>query len=211
MSIELRDYNNPPTEPHFIFDECDLSGVTIGLADYRASVSGTEANITIDSLRTDKSVLYAGHCSNVELLELVNEYIATLCVEKIQIEESVSDNVDEDLLKSAKPAESMNNVDLLRQRGYIEGAIVVVGAGYDALGEITYGIISNIWQETKEKDSIMLRLTDGRIEDALDCQIANDINKAMLRMVEAEKGRVMDDARIFTRIVDQNVDKIIFG
>jgi hypothetical protein len=211
MEIRLEKIKGEHKDARFVFDECDLSGVAIGLADYRASDRGTEATVTIDSLRSDTKVIYPGHSSFNVLLEMLQERVASLCVNEVEVEKVKMDSVDESLLKDPQPALSLDDVELMRKRGYDEGAVLVIGNGYDVLGEVSYGVLADIWKDPKMENIIFIRLTDGRIVDAVDCQVANDVNKDILRMVEAEKGRVMEQAIKFTELMDQKVDEIIFG
>ena len=198
-------------EPTYIFDECDLNGVTIGIADYRASEKGTEATITIDSLRSDTKVVHPCHVSYNILTEKVHEYVAGLCVNEgsdLDIEKVDKDSVDESLLEDAQPAEFLDPVEIATKRGWTKGAIIVVGKGYDTFGEVSYGILESVYQGN---DNLKLKLTDGREVDWIDCQIANDVNKQIFRMVEAEKGRIMENAIKFGESIEQNLEKIIFG
>jgi hypothetical protein len=212
MEIRLEKIAGGIAEPTYIFDECDLGGVSIGLADIRTSANGTEATITIDSLRSDTKVIYPSSIAHKELLGMVQDYVSTLCHSgsDLDIDEVSKDNVDESLLEEAEPAVSKSLVELMQKRGYVEGAILVISGGYDPVPEVSYGILTDMWEDDNHK-TLYIRLTDGRIVEAVDCQVATDVNKHIFRMVEAEKGRIMENAIKFGETIDDNIEKIIYG
>jgi hypothetical protein len=143
---------------------------------------------------------------------MVQDYVSTLCHSgsDLDIDEVSKDNVDESLLEEAEPAVSKSPVELMQKRGYVEGAILVISGGYDPVPEVSYGILTDMWEDDNHK-TLYIRLTDGRIVEAVDCQVATDVNKHIFRMVEAEKGRIMENAIKFGETIDDNIEKIIYG
>ena len=210
MEIRLEKIAGAIAEPTYIFDECDLGGVSIGLADIRTSANGTEATITIDSLRSDTKVIYPSSIAHKELLGMVQDYVSTLCHSgsDLDIDRVSKDNVDESLLEGAQPAGFMDSVEIAKKKGFSKGAIIEVGKGYDTFGDITYGILEDIYQGN---DDLKLKLTDGREVNWIDCGIVSDVNKHIFRMVEAEKGRIMENAIKFGETIDDNIERIIYG
>lgn len=216
----LEDLNKDWDGPVMDYGYCEFTGTdpnTITLSDYKASSRGTEATVTINGIRANKGVLFLGQISKSDLTDLLRQHIFgtivypnNTSVHGIALEEGVKDNIDESLLEDAQPAESLDVVELLRKRGYNEGAVVIIGKGYDILGDTRYGIIADIWQDHKTENTIMLRMTDSTIAEAVDCQIANDVNKHILRMIEAEKGRIMEQAIKFCEKIDSKIDAIIY-
>jgi hypothetical protein len=206
----------------YVFDDCVFTEsdlVAIDICDFKASSKGTTATITMDGIRTDKMVTHMEEIDSRSLVLKVREYVNTfLIADKDKhlgvaggpVEPTKMDNVDEELLKDAEPAVSVSPVDIKRKNGFVEGAVIVVNGNILDAEEIGYGLMVDIWQDDKT-DVIYIRLTDGRIMEADRCTIATDVNKRILRMVEAEKGRMIESAIKFGEQVDRNLEQIIFG
>lgn len=200
-----------------IFREKDL--VAIDINHFRVSQEGSRGVITVDGFPSNKYALYSGELTKGALVKLVRDHVAMNCdksedsetntVHGGKLEPTKMDNVNEELLKEAEPAVSKSHVELMQKRGYVEGAILIISGGYDPVPEVTYGILTDMWEDDKHK-TLYIRLTDGRIVEAVDCQIATDVNKHIIRMVEAEKGRMIENAIKFGEKIDNYLEQIIF-
>lgn len=205
----------------FIFDDCTFNEndvENVAICDLKVSKEGTTATIMIEGVRTDKMVTHLAEIDSKSLTEKVRKYVYDFLVPQGDkhlgvaggpIEPTKMDNVNEELLEEAEPAVSKSHVELMQKRGYVEGAILVISSGYDPVPEVSYGILTDIWEDDKHK-TLYIRLTDGRIVEVVDCQIATDVNKHIIRMVEAEKGRMIENAIKFGEKMDNHLEKIIF-
>lgn len=196
-----------------VLEECQFVTADRGcidIKDFTLKSDGCWGLITVDGIVTDKQVWYVGgEITKDDFVEMVRDY----CIHNyhaVEVEAGNPDNVDESLLEDAEPAVSMTEVERLQKGGFTEGAIIVVGGHVLDQEEESYGVLHAVWQDDKT-GIIFVRLTDGRIVEVNSCTVANDVNKHILRMVEAEKGRIIEHAIKFGEQVDRNVEEIIFG
>ena len=204
------------------FDVCDFNEkdlVAIDITNFRMSSEGSQGLITIDGFPSNKYAVYGLDVTKSVLLKMVRDRVAMSCnrsedseadtVHGMPLEQTKKDHVDEELLIDAEPAVSKSLVELMQKRGYVKGAILVISGGYDPVPEVSYGILADIWEDDNHK-TLYIRLTDERIVEAVDCQIATDVNKHIIRMVEAEKGRMIENAIKFGEKIDNYLEQIIF-
>jgi hypothetical protein len=183
----------------------------ISFTNYKLSSDGTEAVLVINGMVANVKITSIEYIKSMQLKDLVQEFVMDLKSNpsSVIVEEGKMDNIDEEMLKEAEPAKLLSVVEKMHKLGYVEGAILVIGGGYDPVPEVSYGILADIWED-KEKKNMYIKCTDGRIVEAVDCQVANDVNKHILRMVEAEKGRLIEQAIKFGEKIDRNLEKIVF-
>jgi hypothetical protein len=195
--------------PIMDFDSCefiekDLESIT--LSDFTVSSSGAYATICIDGIRSNKKVVYNGASSSVILTGMLREHIRENLLPIPVLEFGKMDNVDESILEDAEPAVSISNVELYAKKGYVRGAIVEIAVVFE---NNRYGIIDSVYENAA--GSIKFRFTNHTEANAEECCLVNDVNKDIFRMVEAEKGRIKEEAYEFMDLIDQKIFDIIFA
>jgi len=186
---------------------------TIAFRHHKASSKGTKANLMIEGKLVNIEVVTTESISTADLLEMVKEHLHQTFVEKrIEdeeecIEEVNLDNVNEELLESASPMKgSISQSELLHRNGFVRGAIVKRQIDY----EYDYGIFTGEFYDS-EGDTIGLRFTDGKSFHQDYCILVDDVNKQIIRTVEAEKGRIIHEANEFCDLISLKINEIIYG
>jgi hypothetical protein len=126
--------------------------------------------------------------------------------EKIVVELDNISEEDEVMLQDAKAMKQLDQKEILAKNGFVRGAIVQ--RGQDEWHR-TYGIFTGHFYES-EGDTVGLSFTDGQQFHQDYCNLVDDVNKEILRMVEAEQGRVMEDAHKFVDLMSQKLQEVIY-
>lgn len=179
---------------------------TIDLDSFKSSKNGITATIKIkgESVR-DAEFAYPEPIKSEEFLTYLIEDLKRFnnWTGEVKVEEVQKDMVDEELLVEAKAIH--NPIEVLMNKGFVRGAIVARSNG----GPVQYGIFTGEFYPSSE-DTVGLRFTDGRDFHQDYCTLVDDVNKHILRMVEAEQGRIMENAHMFIETIHQKVQEIIY-
>lgn len=208
----------------FLFNNLDFAGWTkerfddLGILNFKKSKDGITAEITLGGTPIIDAIFTCPDASldSDAFLKKFKEDIKAWSgwkefgpkgVPGGKIEETKLDDVPEELLETAGPMKSMEPEEVLAQQGFVKGAIVK-----RCLDEwhCDYGIFTGSFYKS-EGGTIGLNFTDGRSFHQDYCTLVDDVNKEILRMVEAEKGRIMEEALQFAAIIDNTVQEIIYG
>ena len=129
-------------------------------------------------------------------------------------EEDVIDNVESSeerkkeidrIAENAQPMKSESPEGRLLRKALVRGTIV---KRTNAWGEDKgYGILTGDFEEID--GSALLKMTDGSTFMDHFCEPIQDVNKYVLRVVQAECGRVMEDADKFVDLIQQRLADVI--
>jgi len=130
--------------------------------------------------------------------------------EPLQAEGYIKDNVSEDVEKVLDHAVAMKHEDpvyRLQKKGFVKGMPMLrrscMEDFYTGSGIFTGEFGENV-------SGITLKFTDGSIFLAEHCEPIKDVDKALLRMIDFEQKRVLQEARNFVEEVKAIISNIIY-
>lgn len=199
--IETDLENNMVSFDSINFPEVNRYDVT--LTNFKASSKKTEARLIVSGETCNIMVEGEPDITSDELLDCVRVEL----FDKIEIDQTVLDNVDEELVSAAGPMKSMNPEEILVQQGFVKGAVVKRCVEE---WDCNYGIFTGQFYQSSD-NTVGLVFTDGNTYHQDYCTLVDDVNKEILRMVEVEKNRILNDAYIFTQVIDKSIEEIVYG
>lgn len=203
---------NEPALDSFGFDEENVEDVK--LVDWVAAPDKSVGNIKVGHNLTSESLMINSGPSRKDAEKMLRKYIVDRFVKAEEegpiVEETNLDNIDEDLLKNATAMKAMDPIEILQTQGFVKGAIVRRSIDGESEYNYSYGIFTGNFYSS-ESNSVGLEFTDGRHYHQDYCTLVEDVNKEIIRMVDAEQGRIMEDAQKFIDLINQKLHEIIYG
>jgi len=114
----------------------------------------------------------------------------------------------DDIVQDAQPMKKIDMMQVLRNQGYVRGVVV---KRKDAFGaNRAYGILTGELRDQHD-DGFGALCTDGSWFNIVHLEMVDDVNKHILRCIQAEKGRIMEEAYAFCKEIDSNIDRLVYG
>lgn len=114
----------------------------------------------------------------------------------------------DDIVQDAQPMKKIDMMQVLRNQGYVRGVVV---KRKDAFGaNRAYGILTGELRNQHD-DGFGALCTDGSWFNTVHLEMVDDVNKHILRCIQAEKGRIMEEAYAFCKEIDSNIDRLVYG
>jgi hypothetical protein len=128
-------------------------------------------------------------------------------VEDTSITKEMKEEADE-IVQDAQPIHQVNPIQVLRNVGFNGGAVV---KRRDAFGAPKgYGILTGEIRDQNDGGHAAL-CTDNSWFHVAHLEVIDDVNKYVLRTIQAEKMRIMEEAQSFCQLIDKTLDDIVYG
>lgn len=125
-------------------------------------------------------------------------------IQPISLEDE-KDKALNELTAKAQPMKSEGAEGRILRKGLVRGTIVKRTNAWNE--DKGYGILTGDFEEVD--GSALLKMTDGSTFMENFCEPIQDVNKYVLRTVQAECGRVMEDAHKFVDLIQQRLADVI--